>query len=423
MSTKRPDKTLLVLSQVYIPDPASVGQHVADAAAEMARRGYRVQVLTSARGYDDPTVKYPPKELLNGVHVRRLPLASFGKRSIPIRLLGAGSFLAQTQVRGLFTRNLSAIVVSTSPPMCSVVALIIGTVRRVPIKYWAMDLNPDQMIALGRITERSLAARTFNWFNRMILARAADVIALDRFMARRLNAKHDVSAKMTVLPPWPLDDYLEAVPHGVNPFRRQHNLVGKFVVMYSGNHGPTNPIATILEAAVRLAHRRDLVFLFVGGGSGKKEVEQTIKDHAEARIVSLPYQPLADLKYSLSAADVHLVTVGNEAVGIVHPCKVYGAMAVARPVLLLGPTPCHVSDIVDAHRIGWHIAHGDVDGAVRTLEAILATDPATLAQMGQHARQIVSSSLSKQVLCGKFCDILERGLAPHAAAGPSKATA
>ena len=49
--------TLLVLSQVYVPDPASVGQHMADAAQSMAARGYDVRVLTSGRGYDDPSVK------------------------------------------------------------------------------------------------------------------------------------------------------------------------------------------------------------------------------------------------------------------------------------------------------------------------------------------------------------------------------
>src|SRR5215831_17051886 len=145
--------TILVLSQVYIPDPASVGQHMADAAAAMAARGYRVVAIVSGRGYDDPTVKYKPRETIDGVEIVRLPLASFGKKSIPIRLLGAFMFLSQALVRGLFVRNLTGILVSTSPPMCSVVAVIIGFIRRVPITYWLMDLNPDQVIALGKYKE------------------------------------------------------------------------------------------------------------------------------------------------------------------------------------------------------------------------------------------------------------------------------
>ncbi len=87
-----PTKTLLILSQVYPPDPTSVGQHIADVAEAMAKRGYNVLVLTANRGYNDPSVKYASKELRDGVNIRRLPLSSFGKRSILLRLLGQGSF-------------------------------------------------------------------------------------------------------------------------------------------------------------------------------------------------------------------------------------------------------------------------------------------------------------------------------------------
>src|SRR5262245_48931029 len=241
-----------------------------------------------------------------------------------------------------------------------------------------MDLNPDQMIELGKIKADSLAARVFNMFNRLILGRAREVVALDRFMAARVLKKKDVTAKMTILPPWPHEDTLGVVRHEENPFRKTHGLGGhheaggKFVVMYSGNHGFSTPITTVLEAALRMQERTDIVFMFIGGGVGKKEVERVIAEKKPANIVSLPYQPLKDLRYSLSAADVHLVSVGNDVVGVVHPCKVYGAMAVARPILLLGPQPCHVSDLVDTHRLGWHIAHGDVEGAVRSIEGAAA---------------------------------------------------
>src|SRR5262245_21978165 len=96
-------KTLLVLSQVYPPDPASVGQHMADAAAEMARRGWRVVVLTSNRGYNDPSIKYKPREILDGVEVRRLPFSSFGKKHFALRILAAVLFMMQCIILGVFT--------------------------------------------------------------------------------------------------------------------------------------------------------------------------------------------------------------------------------------------------------------------------------------------------------------------------------
>src|SRR5580704_7348759 len=152
-------KLLLVLSQTFVPDPASVGQHMADVAVEMARRGHRVRVYASASGYDDPTQRYPKRENLHGVDVRRLPFASFGKKSILTRALGTFTFQFQVLLRGLFTPNLGGIFFSTSPPLIGVIAGMIGLVRRKPVAYWAMDLNPDQLIALGKLAPQSFTAR------------------------------------------------------------------------------------------------------------------------------------------------------------------------------------------------------------------------------------------------------------------------
>ena len=242
--------------------------------------------------------------------------------------------------------------------------------------------------------------------NRTVLRRADDVIVLDRFMADRIKGKLDVSEKLTVLPPWPAEEPTDVVPHECNAFRKAHGLDGKVVVMYSGNHGPSNPLTTIIEAAKRLCDDPRFVMMFVGGGVGKREVEKANCPN----IRSLPYQPRAMLKHSLAAADVHVVSVGNSIPGIVHPSKIYGAMAVARPVLLIGPPENHVADILAGNDIGWHIQHGDVDGAERVLREILRTDPADLARMGQRARQLVEQNGGKGAACGRVCDLIERGI-------------
>jgi glycosyltransferase involved in cell wall biosynthesis len=294
--------------------------------------------------------------------------------------------------------------------MCGLAGLLVAKVRRVPLKYWVMDLNPDQMIALGKIREDSVAARVFDSFNRMVLRHADDVVVLDRFMAVRLARKGEIRGALRVIPPWPLEDHLEPVDHASNPFRKAQSLDGRFVVMYSGNHGPSNPIATVLRAAEALRGDPSLLFLFVGGGIGKAEVESAIRDGG-TNVRSLPYQPLSSLRYSLSAADVHLVTVGDGVVGIVHPCKVYGAMAVGRPILLLGPSPSHVADLVEEYRIGWRVDHGDVAGALRVLEEIRSTPDEERGRMGERALEAIRSRLSKSALCGALCDVLERGMA------------
>jgi glycosyltransferase involved in cell wall biosynthesis len=287
--------------------------------------------------------------------------------------------------------------------------VVIGLFRRCKVVYWVMDLNPDQMIALGLITERSLRARVFRAFNRAILRRADDVVVLDRFMAERVLKLADVGTKMSVMPPWPHEEALESIDHLHNPFRQRHGLEGKFVVMYSGNHSPANPITTVLDAAERLQGDERLLFLFIGGGTGKREVEERVAAGVK-NIRSLPYQPLSEIKYSLSAGDVHIVTIGDGVVGIVHPCKVYGAMAVARPILLVGPDVSHVSDLIDRHAMGRHVRHGDVEGCVRAITELAGAPPTELSIMGRRAGEVVATQLSKKQLCGRFCDVLQRAL-------------
>ena len=93
------------------PFPRSAPRHVPVAE----QRG-----KTAARGYDDPSRRYPSREIRNGVDVRRLPLSSFGKQSILVRLVAQWSFLFQATLRGLLTRRLVGVLASTSPPFCGV---------------------------------------------------------------------------------------------------------------------------------------------------------------------------------------------------------------------------------------------------------------------------------------------------------------
>lgn len=395
-------RTIAFISQPYVPDPTSVGQHVADAASELAARGHRVMVYTARHGYENASVEYPSREVRDGVEVWRLPVSSFGRRSNAIRFLAGLAFTLQVAVRLSFLRGLHTVVVSTTPPVAPIAAILVRWFRRVRVVYWVMDLNPDQLIALGVATPTSLLVRVFDAMNRAILRAADAVIVLDRFMRERVARKAHVENKLVLLPPWPHEEDLAPVDAADNSFRREYAKEGQVVVMYSGNFSPTNPLTTVIDAARRLENDSRFLFIFIGGGVGKREVN----DAGLRNIVSLPYQPLDRLRYSLSAADVHVVTLGNAAVGVVHPCKVYGAMAVARAVLFVGPSPSHISDLIDEGDIGWAVRHGDVDGVIRVLEEVAANAHATRGA-GVRGRAIIGERLSKRALCGAFCDAVE----------------
>jgi colanic acid biosynthesis glycosyl transferase WcaI len=395
--------TILFITQVYPPDPAAVGQQLADVAVDLSARGHSVTVLTADRGYDDPAIRYPRRETRDGVRIVRLPWSSLGKRSMFIRFAGGLSFTVQAALRALLTRRLRGVVVTTVPVILPAAGAALALSRPVRLIYWIMDLNPDQLVALGVIRRRSLLGRALDWCNIALLRRAAAVIVCDEYMAKRVRDKLDPGDRLHVATPWAHDQLLQPVPRHQNPFRAAHAR-GVRVVMYSGNHALTNPLATLLDAAALLADDPRLIFLFVGGGAGKKDVES----RQLANVVSLPYQPLEQIKYSLSAADVHVVTIGSSVVGIVHPCKIYGAMAVGRPILAFGPRQSHVGDIV-SHGIGWHLEHGDVAGTVAVLQLIAALPIETLDAMGGRAQTLLHDRFDSRVSRAHVCEIIESG--------------
>jgi colanic acid biosynthesis glycosyl transferase WcaI len=133
------------------------------------------------------------------------------------------------------------------------------------------------------------------------------------------------------------------------------------VVMYSGNHTPCHPLATLLQAARILADRTDIAFCFVGGGSELPTVRQWAERHQLQNIVVLPYQPLSALAASLSAADLHTVVMGDPFVGIIHPCKVYNIRALGIPYLYIGPSESHVTELTPA----FAARHGEVEAVAQ----------------------------------------------------------
>ena len=94
-----------------------------------------------------------------------------------------------------------------------------------------------------------------------------------------------------------------------------------------------------MQAAERLKDDKSIVFCFVGGGSEFKRVRRWAEAGKRSNVLCLPYQPLAELSVSLSAADAHAIVMGDAMLGLVHPCKIYNVLAVGAPVIYIEPGP------------------------------------------------------------------------------------
>jgi len=385
---------ILLLNQCFYPDVVSTAQHLTDLATTLAARGHEVTVIASDRGYDDPATRFKRREHWNGIDIVRIPAASFGKSSKWRRVLNFGSFMLLCSLRLLVLRRFDVVVALTSPPLISFLAALFVKLKGGSFCFWVMDLNPDEAIAAGWLEQNSATSRVLQRMLKYSLDVAARTIVLDRFMQERVVAKGVDASRVAIVPPWSHDDHVLYSTTGREEFRRRHGLSDKFVVMYSGNHSPCHPLDTLLGAARALEGESEVVFCFVGGGSELVKVRES----GLRNVKCLPYQPLNELSSSLSAADLHVVVMGEEFVGIVHPCKVYNILSIGAPVLYIGPEPSHVTDIAAQHGQFFLTRHGDVDAVAKAIsDAMQCKRPAPVL------------SFSKQTLLSELIAVIEMG--------------
>jgi glycosyltransferase involved in cell wall biosynthesis len=378
---------ILLLNQCFYPDVVSTAQHLTDLATELAARGHEVTVVTSDRGYDEPGTRFKRHERWQGIEIIRIPSVSFGKQGRWRRAFNFASFLFVCSLRLLTLKRFDQTIALTSPPLISFLAALFVKLKGGRFCFWVMDLNPDEAIAAGWLDEKSMTSRLLQRMLRYSFSAATQTIVLDRFMKERVIAKG--AERVAIVPPWSHDDHVSYSEAGREAFRQRHGLRDKFVVMYSGNHSPCHPLDTLLEGARVLEKRDEIVFCFVGGGSEQAKVRES----GLSNVMCLPYQPLDELSSSLSAADLHVVVMGEKFVGIVHPCKVYNILAVGAPALYIGPEPSHVTDI---HGQFLRARHGDVDAVVAAISEAM-TNP---------TRKPVKN-FSKQNLLSKLIALIE----------------
>jgi len=75
----------------------------------------------------------------------------------------------------------------------------------------------------------------------------------------------------------------------------------------------------------------------------------------------------------LSAADAHIVVMGDAMLGLVHPCKIYNILTVGAPVIYIGPKQSHVTEILNRlkSRHPWaSLRHGDVGELVKQIDQL-----------------------------------------------------
>jgi len=388
---------VLIVHQFFYPDHSAVSQLMTDLAESLVERGVTVTAI-AGRGTYNGGARLSRREEHKGIRIERAWTTSFGKRTLRGRLCDYLSFYVGATWKLMRVPRHDIVLVLTQPPLIGLIGLVVGRLRRMRVVALVQDIYPDVAVAVGAVRPDSFSTRFLDWLNRRSLQATDRIIVLSECMHDRITPKISAAraGRIDVIHNWA--DGRAIYPRAANENNRfpdEHGLQGRFVVMFSGNLGVVNEFRTVLEAAEILRARADIVFLFIGDGVRAGEIRRFIDEHRLENILTMPYQPRAELRQSLIAGDAHLVTLAEGLAGLSVPSKTYAILAAGRPILFVGDANSSIAKLVDQNNCGAMVSTGDSKKLANVISE-WAARPELAEELGANARALFDAAFERQ---------------------------
>jgi colanic acid biosynthesis glycosyl transferase WcaI len=390
---------LLVLNQYYWPGIEATAQLLTELCEALAEE-IDVRVVTGVlHEHEDE----PRRVVHNGVEIVRVPSTAFERSKLVARASNYVTYLGLGLLHGLRGPAPDVVLCMTDPPIVADIALVVARRFRVPLVVISQDVFPEIAVQLERLEGPALIG-VLRFLVALYLRRADRVVAIGETMRRRLEAKGARPDRLRVIPNWV--DTSRLVPHEKdNGWARKKGFHDKFVVMHSGNVGHAQDLDSLVRAATFLRDLDDLVIAIIGTGARYAELVELTEMLEVDRVQFLYYQPRELLTQSLTAANIHVVGLAPGLAGYVVPSRLYGILAVGRPVIAAADPESETAQVVAEIGCGIVVPPGRPELLARAIRD--AHDGKyDLDEMGARGRNWVEQEADRTVAVRRYRDLL-----------------
>ena len=414
----------IFVNRFFYPDHSATSQILSDLTFALARRGHSIAVVTSRLDYDGTgKVHLRPRENIEGVAVNRVWTSRLGRAWLPGRAIDYATFyLASAWRLWRVARSGDVVIAKTDPPMLSVIVAPICWLRGAKLVNWLQDIFPETAQALGVAGRFSRAGYTIM---RMLRNRSLKLarmnVTLGERMAERVESFGVPRDRIAIIANWADGAAVRPIDHASNGMRARWGLSDSFVVGYSGNLGRAHEIDTILRAMTTLeraergaktdvdqpsgAPAPPVTWRFIGSGALLAPLQSEVSKRGLQSVAFHPYQPRWLLAASLSAADVHLVSLRPELEGLIVPSKFYGICAAGRPTLFVGDQDGEIARLIARYGCGRSIAAGDGEGLAQVIVELIG-NASERRRMGEAARRALEEEFDKSIAVTRWEKLL-----------------
>ncbi len=389
---------ITIIHMRYLPDLTGTGPLVAELAADLARLGEDVTVITTFPHYGKQSSAgnlgrgILSRREEDGVRVWRTLPFPYWPGSIASRALDYILYTVLSVAGGLLGQKPEVLLAVAPPITVGLSGWLVAGLRRAPLVFNAQDIWPDGLVHMGKLRNRALIG-AFAWLERLTYRVARRVTVLSDDMKDNLLRKGVASDKISVIPNWVDLDAIRPVEKD-NSFRKESGLQGQFVVLFAGNIGFAAGLECVVGAADLLRREPNLTFLIVGEGSAKQGLIRLTRDLELQNVRFVTSQPPQRLSEVFGAADLSVVSLRSGMGALSVPSKTMAVMASARPVLAAVPADSEVRRIVEEAQCGRCVGPEDPSALAAEIIALRA-DPERLEWFGANGRRYAADHFER----------------------------
>ncbi len=306
------------------------------------RSGTEIELLTG-------TVEYNYEAPDKDIKIRYFN--KYKNATFTSRIVSGIYFTITTFFYLLFKSRRNELILVSTPPFTFYTAWFLKKMRGQKYHLVVWDLYPDVLVNLGVLSKNNILIKFWRMLNEWAFRNASSIFTLGKGMDNAIRNYTKVSPE--IIPNWVETSFIVPLRKEENSFVKDHELNGKLVVLYSGNLGLTHDVEAIVFAAKELLFDTSIKFVIIGDGPKLPKIKEFVNSNKLTNVLILPYQDKSVLPYSLSSADICVVTLSKGAESVSVPSKTYYSMAAGASIFAIASNDSELGSIIKNYNCGY----------------------------------------------------------------------
>ncbi len=257
-----------------------------------------------------------------------------------------------------------------------------------PAYLMLKDIFPQNAIDIGIIKDNSILSKYFISKEKE-LYQTADYIGCMSTANIQYLIDHN---------PWLEPGKLELFPNTKKittdihpkefPIRKKHGIPeSSSVFLFGGNMGKPQYIDLLCELIQKCKDEKDIYFMFVGRGTDRNKLENTIKDYKIENAVVIENLPRDQYEQITKECNIGLVVLDPRFTIPNYPSRILSYMEFEKPILAATDNVSDIKELIEKAQCGEWVWSGNSDDFIKKVKEMSKSN--MLSVMGENGRKYI----------------------------------